>query len=198
MAGEKPSLALSSARRTAFGDNPNHSPSCASVMPPRCRDSVHNCGRRSFKKDAPRAGGRCPYLQRGRPGRRTRRGHTIMNTTQNTTTKRVVAALGVAAAAAVTPALLFAGAGTAHADCSCDASCSPFPSISNEDWVRLPRRIQVVPPVDITRSPLHRCGRSRNLCRVHLRGPTCRRRTRSAPSSMASGSSGAGDRPATA
>ncbi|SPM37818.1 Mycobacterium rhizamassiliense ORFan [Mycobacterium rhizamassiliense] len=38
-----------------------------------------------------------------------------MNATLNTKTKRLVAALGAAAAAA-TPALLFAGAGIAHAD----------------------------------------------------------------------------------
>ena len=56
-----------------------------------------------------------------------------MNTTPNTKTKRLVAALGVAAAAAVAPALLFAGAGTAHADDSCYGSlagsyyCSPRP-----------------------------------------------------------------------
>jgi len=37
-----------------------------------------------------------------------------MNTTHNTKTKRLIAALGVAAAAAVAPALLFAVAGTAH------------------------------------------------------------------------------------
>ena len=37
----------------------------------------------------------------------------------NTKTKRLVAALGAAAAAAVAPALLFAGAGTAHADDPC-------------------------------------------------------------------------------
>ena len=42
-----------------------------------------------------------------------------MNTTQNTKTRRLIAALGVSAAAAVTPALLFAGAGTAHADDPC-------------------------------------------------------------------------------
>jgi hypothetical protein len=42
-----------------------------------------------------------------------------MHTTDNTKTKRLIAALGVAAAAAVTPALLFAGAGTAHADDPC-------------------------------------------------------------------------------
>jgi hypothetical protein len=54
-----------------------------------------------------------------------------MNTTQNTKTKRLIAALGVAAAAAVAPALLFAGAGTAHADDECYGSlafsyyCSP-------------------------------------------------------------------------
>ena len=57
-----------------------------------------------------------------------------MNTT-NTKTKRLIAALGIAAAAAVTPALLLAGAGTANADsCSSfeDASCSPFPTISDE------------------------------------------------------------------
>jgi len=40
-----------------------------------------------------------------------------MNT--NTTTKRFIAAVGAAAAAAVTPALLFAGAGTAQAADSC-------------------------------------------------------------------------------
>ena len=37
-----------------------------------------------------------------------------MNTTHHTKTKRLIAALGLAAAAAVAPALLFAGAGTAH------------------------------------------------------------------------------------
>jgi hypothetical protein len=42
-----------------------------------------------------------------------------MNATRNTTTKRIFASLGVAAAGAVTPALLFLGAGTAHADDSC-------------------------------------------------------------------------------
>ena len=42
-----------------------------------------------------------------------------MNTTHNTKTKRLIAAFGVSAAAAVTPALLFAGAGTAHADDAC-------------------------------------------------------------------------------
>jgi hypothetical protein len=58
-----------------------------------------------------------------------------MNTTHNIKTKRLIAALGVAAAAAVTPALLFTGAGTAQAEpCSSyDASCSPFPSISDSD-----------------------------------------------------------------
>ena len=42
-----------------------------------------------------------------------RKGNTIMNTTHNTKTNRLIAALGVAAAAAVAPALLFAGARTA-------------------------------------------------------------------------------------
>src|SRR5437016_3112826 len=56
----------------------------------------------------------------------------IMNT--NITTKRFIAAMGVAAAAAVTPALLFAGAGTAQADDSCYGElaysyyCSPASS----------------------------------------------------------------------
>ena len=41
-----------------------------------------------------------------------------MNTIHHAKTNRLVAVfLGVAAAAAVTPALLVAGAGTAHADC---------------------------------------------------------------------------------
>jgi hypothetical protein len=55
-----------------------------------------------------------------------------MNTTSNTKIMRPVAALGVAAAAVMAPALLFAGAATAHADDSCyDGSlagsyyCSP-------------------------------------------------------------------------
>jgi hypothetical protein len=39
-----------------------------------------------------------------------------MNNTHDTKTRRLIAAWGIAAAAAVTPALLFAGAGTAHAD----------------------------------------------------------------------------------
>jgi hypothetical protein len=38
-----------------------------------------------------------------------------MTTTHNTKTTRLIAAWGVAAAAAMAPALLFAGAGTAHA-----------------------------------------------------------------------------------
>lgn len=55
-----------------------------------------------------------------------------MNTTHHIKANRLVAALlGVAAAAAVTPALLVAGAGTAHADDGCYGSlmysyyCSP-------------------------------------------------------------------------
>jgi hypothetical protein len=47
------------------------------------------------------------------------KGNTVMNITHDTKIKRLIAALGVAAAAAVTPALLFAGAGTAHADDPC-------------------------------------------------------------------------------
>ena len=39
-----------------------------------------------------------------------------MNATPNTSTKRLIATLGIAAASAVTPALLFLGAGTAQAD----------------------------------------------------------------------------------
>jgi hypothetical protein len=54
-----------------------------------------------------------------RPGLRPEKGNTVMNTTLTTKTKRLIAALGVSAAAAVTPALLFAGAGTAHADDPC-------------------------------------------------------------------------------
>jgi hypothetical protein len=46
----------------------------------------------------------------------------IMNTTYNTKTMRLIAALGVAAAAVVTPALLFASAGTAQADQVCRAA----------------------------------------------------------------------------
>ena len=54
-----------------------------------------------------------------------------MNTTHNTKTKRLIAALGVAATAVMASALLFAGAGTAQADCydSADIAgsyyCSP-------------------------------------------------------------------------
>jgi hypothetical protein len=43
----------------------------------------------------------------------------IMNTTYNTK-KRLIAALGVAATAVMAPALLFAGAATAHAEEYCD------------------------------------------------------------------------------
>jgi len=46
----------------------------------------------------------------------TEKGNTVMNITHDTNTKRLITALGVAAAAAVAPALLFAGVGTAHAD----------------------------------------------------------------------------------
>jgi hypothetical protein len=42
-----------------------------------------------------------------------------MTTTHNTKTTRLLATCGVAAAAAVIPALLFAGAGTAQADDPC-------------------------------------------------------------------------------
>jgi hypothetical protein len=56
----------------------------------------------------------------------------IMNTTYNTKTKRLTAALVVAATAVMAPALLFASAGTAQADDPCyDGSlagsyyCSP-------------------------------------------------------------------------
>jgi hypothetical protein len=45
-----------------------------------------------------------------------------MNTTHNTKTKRLIAALAIAAAAAVTPALLIAGAGTAHATPQCSGA----------------------------------------------------------------------------
>jgi hypothetical protein len=54
-----------------------------------------------------------------------------MNTTHHTKTNRLVAALGIAAAAVVTPALLVAGVGTAHADDACYGAlqgsyyCSP-------------------------------------------------------------------------
>jgi hypothetical protein len=59
-----------------------------------------------------------------------------MNATHGTKTKRLIAALGVAAAAAVAPELLFAGAGTAQADDPCFGSlqgsyyCSPASGIS--------------------------------------------------------------------
>ena len=54
-----------------------------------------------------------------------------MNITHDNKTKRLIAGLGVAAAAAVAPAMLFAGAGTAQADDGCYGSlaysyyCSP-------------------------------------------------------------------------
>jgi hypothetical protein len=48
-----------------------------------------------------------------------REGTTLMSTTQDTKAKRLITALGLAAAGAVTPALLFVGAGTAHADDPC-------------------------------------------------------------------------------
>ena len=74
-----------------------------------------------------------------------------MNTTHNTKTQRLIAALGVAAAAAVAPALLFAGAGTAHAaPCSgygVAAYCFPFPTVPDRDLgvtARFQHRTQVV------------------------------------------------------
>ena len=54
-----------------------------------------------------------------------------MDSTKNTGTTRLVAALGAAGAAAVAPVLLFAGSATAHADDCYDGSlagsyyCSP-------------------------------------------------------------------------
>ena len=59
-----------------------------------------------------------------------------MHTTHHTKTKRLVAALG-AAAAATAPALLFGGAGTAHADDPCYGAlqgcyyCSPAAGINS-------------------------------------------------------------------
>jgi hypothetical protein len=65
-----------------------------------------------------------------------------MNTTHNTKTRRLIAALGVSAAAAVTPNLLFVGAGTAHADDDpCYGSlaysyyCSPASGVLNPEPV---------------------------------------------------------------
>ena len=63
-----------------------------------------------------------------------------MNTIHILKPRRVVAALGVAAAAAVTPALLFVGAGTAHADdCSGELAysyyCSPASGALNPEPV---------------------------------------------------------------
>jgi hypothetical protein len=51
----------------------------------------------------------------GPPGAATREMEHIMNTTHNTKTKLLAKAVGVAAAAVATPALLLTGAGTAHA-----------------------------------------------------------------------------------
>ena len=51
-----------------------------------------------------------------------------MNTTHNNKTKQFLAALGVAATASVAPALLPAGAGSAHAD-----PCLTFPCIGDDD-----------------------------------------------------------------
>ncbi len=51
-----------------------------------------------------------------RRGRDLGKGTTDMTMIHTTTTKRFIAAFGIAAAAAVAPALLLAGAGTAHAD----------------------------------------------------------------------------------
>lgn len=77
-----------------------------------------------------------------------------MTITHNTRSKRFFAALGVAAATVAAPALLFAGAGTAHADdpcygdlaysyyCSPGASAySPAPEIPSQApslWTALP------------------------------------------------------------
>jgi len=64
-----------------------------------------------------------------------------MNITHNIQSKRFIAALGVAAAAAVTPALLFVGAGTAYADDPCSGDfgysyyCSPGAGALNPEPV---------------------------------------------------------------
>jgi hypothetical protein len=61
-----------------------------------------------------------------------------MNTIHGTKVKRVIAAFGVVGAAAVTPALLFVGAGTAHADDPCYGDlaysyyCSPASGAQNQ------------------------------------------------------------------
>jgi hypothetical protein len=60
-----------------------------------------------------------------------------MNIVHHSNAKRFIASFGIAAAAAVTPALFLAGAGTAHADDSCYGDlaysyyCSPGASQSS-------------------------------------------------------------------
>ena len=65
-----------------------------------------------------------------------------MNTTLHLTTRRFVAALGIAAAAAVTPALVVAGAGAAHADDACYGalygSYYCFPGIASNSAPSMP------------------------------------------------------------
>jgi hypothetical protein len=96
-----------------------------------------------------------------------------MNTARNRT-KSIAAALAAAAATVVAPAVLFAGAGTAHADCDgallFSYYCSPgggglepreelprWPST----WDFQPPREQFLPPLELHESPpypLDGCG----------------------------------------
>src|SRR4051812_9381480 len=83
---------------------------------------------------------RTPISVRGRPGLRPEKRECVMTTIHDTKAKRLIAALGIAAAA-VTPALLFAGAGTAHADDPCYGDlaysyyCSPGAGALNPEPV---------------------------------------------------------------
>ncbi|MBV9091528.1 MAG: hypothetical protein JO044_16760 [Mycobacteriaceae bacterium] len=67
-----------------------------------------------------------PALTEARVSRvATRERNTSMNTTHNTSKKRLASAVGIAAAAVATPAALLAGAGTAQADAIPDVNGSP-------------------------------------------------------------------------
>jgi hypothetical protein len=80
-----------------------------------------------------------------------------MNTTLHFTTRRFVAALGIAAAAAAMPALLVGGAGTAHADDPCYGALSGSyycsPGVASQPAPSLPTYAPVQPPFGYNNLP---------------------------------------------
>jgi hypothetical protein len=84
------------------------------------------CAQKVHEKVSPGLGVAAHTSENGPSGAATRERKHIINTTHNTKTKLLATAVGLAAAAVATPALLFAGGGTAQ------ANANAFPSDASE------------------------------------------------------------------